>query len=185
MTATISWWSGVLEPPRPVAVSTAEAADWINGRMFRLGVVGFQEAMGLPTDGVVGPSTAEAVQRVRDSGDHLSEHFSLNEFRCSHCQRARVQRPLLDLLERLRPIVGPLWFFSSYRCEDHPLSRSNRSSEHTVGLAIDPNPNFPRQVARDCGARGIGYARADNGRCTHVDMGRGDRAPRPAEFIDN
>jgi len=43
---------------------------------------------------------------VRDETERLSEHFSLAEFRCPCCGKARASAGLIGLLEEIRAAVG-------------------------------------------------------------------------------
>ena len=156
-------------------MSQDEARGHIDRMNWRFGVPGFQEAMGLTTDGVVGPATRDAVARLLADGLRLRPNFGLDEFRCTHCGRARVTARLLDVLQSIRNEIGPMGKDSSYRCEGHPLSIKTPNSQHVSGRAWDPEPDIPVSVAERHGAVGIGYAAANRQRCTHFDVRDGGR----------
>jgi hypothetical protein len=191
------WYYEYIEPPPPtpdagVEISVEDARAWIAQQNFRNGVMGLQEAVGLATDGVLGPQTVAAAGVLRARNGKLSEHFHLDEFRCSHCRRARVNKALVDALEAVRARVGPMGKDSSYRCEDHALSISNPRSMHRLGCAWDPAPDLTRGQIAGCGFSGIGVSAADRNRVTHIDVRHasndnftGSTPANPSVFLDN
>jgi hypothetical protein len=165
------------------ADAATDAKAWIDAQRFFLGVEGFQEAFAdfdIDIDGIVGPQTIEAVRLVRDRGGFLSANFHLSEFRCSHCDAARVNRELVRALQRLRDRVGPLDRFSSFRCPEHHLSVGLPNSQHVGGSAWDPKPYLPREFVEGCGFSGIGISHVDDpGKVSHLDVRHASRVGNP------
>lgn len=70
----------------------------------------------------------------------LTPHFRLKEFNCDCCGNgdAAVAQHMAELLELIRPSVGPIVIRSGFRCK-----RENRKvggeadSYHLLGLAVD------------------------------------------------
>ena len=70
-----------------------------------------------------------------------SEHCKSAELRCRHCGREGVRRELLDVLEALGAISGPLKANSACRCPQHPVeARKPKPGYHAQGLAADLAP---------------------------------------------
>lgn len=71
----------------------------------------------------------------------LSEHFSLDEFRCKcGCNQVIVAPPLIDALETIREFTGiPIQITSGYRCAKHNAAVGGESpnSAHLTGEAAD------------------------------------------------
>lgn len=73
----------------------------------------------------------------------LSDNFKLEEFQCKcGCEMPRnvIENifKLVDQLQIVRDIYGPLNVNSAYRCESHNKSiGSNSSSQHVLGKAAD------------------------------------------------
>ena len=71
----------------------------------------------------------------------LSEHFSVNEFKCRHCGKVINIDPLLIAkLECLRASIGnkPILINSGYRCETHNKNVGGaKNSYHMKGKAVD------------------------------------------------
>ena len=73
----------------------------------------------------------------------LSDNFKLEEFQCKcGCEMPRNVMEnifkLVDQLQIIRNIYGPLNVNSAYRCESHNKSiGSNSSSQHVLGKAAD------------------------------------------------
>jgi zinc D-Ala-D-Ala carboxypeptidase len=68
----------------------------------------------------------------------LSQNFSENEMRCRHCSECAVDMRLINALEELRALVGPLHILSGYRCETHNAKIGGEpKSLHTMGRAAD------------------------------------------------
>lgn len=100
----------------------------------------------------------------------LSPHFSAREFRCKHCGVAKVDRVLIQRLERLRAIVGrPLYVVSGYRCPVHNRNvRGASRSQHLYGRAADLRAGYATvEEAQRAGFTGIGFS---NGWAVHVDV---------------
>ncbi len=194
--------ANVAAPVTSVAEHGAANVDlkWALARIvewnFRDGVRSFQEAFtawDINVDGTMGTKTAEAVKHLVDAGGKLSEHFHLDEFRCTHCRRARVNRDLVRALQSLRAEVGQLGRFSSYRCEEHEIEAAKATpGQHTYGTAWDPEPYVPRSAVVGKGFSGLGHTHADPGLVSHLDVRHagmanitGSSPDRPAEFEDN
>jgi hypothetical protein len=186
--------------PDPSTPAGDVDVEWARARIaewnFRDGVTSFQEAFAawdLDVDGGLGPKTAEAVKHLVDAGGNLTEHFRLDEFRCTHCGRARVNRELVRALERLRSEVGPLGSFSSYRCEQHEIEAAKATpGQHTYGTAWDPRPYIPLSATAGKGFSGRGHTGADSGIASHLDVRHagpanvtGSSPDQPADFVDN
>jgi GH25 family lysozyme M1 (1,4-beta-N-acetylmuramidase) len=189
-------WSTQTSFPPPPPPEAPVDLDWalarINEWNFRSGVASFQEAFtewDLVLDGDLGSKTAEAVKHLVDAGGKLSEHFHLDEFRCKHCGRARVNRELVRALERMRVDLGPLSSISSYRCEDHPIEAVKPTpGQHAFGTAWDPDPYLPRSATVDKGFSGRGHTKADPNIVSHLDVRHAGpanvTASSPQQLID-
>lgn len=151
------------------------------------GVLGFQQSFAwqdIATDGIVGPETARAVQKVVDAGGLLAEHFHMNEFRSHGNQRLKVHRELVRSLEIIRGnLGGALGVLSGYRDPAHNAAVGGApNSMHIQGLAVDPQPYLGRAVLDGSGIAGVGVSHT--GPISHVD--RRDVIGQPAaEFADN
>ncbi len=69
----------------------------------------------------------------------LSPHFSKAELACRCCGELRVEKRLLDALEKLRNLAGkPIVIHDGYRCSNHNREVGGvADSEHTRGMAAD------------------------------------------------
>lgn len=69
----------------------------------------------------------------------LTEHFTLDEFRCECCRKVEVAYVIPYLLERIRLVVGDKVIVTSgYRCEEHNREIGGaEDSLHTTGRAVD------------------------------------------------
>ena len=112
----------------------------------------------------------------------LSPHFSCAEFAC-HCGCGFTvpNRPLVDLLEKLRIEVGkPIHILSGCRCRMHNRNIGGaKNSQHTLGNAADIKINgmTPDEVAHHASivmnhGGGIGIYKSFN----HVDVRPGPTA---------
>lgn len=163
-------------PPVPDPGTGAQHADpagWCAAKGFdgNAGlnpVAEFQRAFAwwpIAVDGVAGPQTAVAVQKVVDEGDRLSAHFTIGELACHHCGRIRYLRATLETLELLRTDVGPIQVVSGYRCPVNNAAVGGAAdSQHMMGSACDLN--FP--TANVLAARPSGYGTCGSD-CLHLD----------------
>ena len=70
----------------------------------------------------------------------LSEHFTLDEFRCPCCGDVNQQnaKTLATAFEPVRLDFGPMYIVSGFRCPTHNLAVGGvMFSYHLVGLAAD------------------------------------------------
>ncbi len=107
----------------------------------------------LPADGCPDPLTRIALDACVDNGGHASPNFRFAEFRTPGCATLsatnrviRVERRLLDALERYRDLVGRrVRIEAGYRSVDYNLAISGRpDSEHLDGRAVHvAGPHLP------------------------------------------
>jgi zinc D-Ala-D-Ala carboxypeptidase len=113
----------------------------------------------------------------RGATGRLSAHFTAAEFACAHCGVAVVRPRLVEVLERLREIVGgkPLAIRSGYRCPVHNHDVGGASnSQHMYGAAADlPGGYCTPAQARAAGAIGVGR---QGTWAVHVDVRDGPHA---------
>lgn len=116
------------------------------------------------------------------------KHFTLEEFKCKHCDRNLIEKDFVDKLDALRETLGrPLRVTSGYRCPDHnqKVSTTGRDGPHTTGravdLAVDGVTAFKLvQLAIQAGFTGIGVQQKGINRFIHLDdLPATDRRPRP------
>lgn len=86
--------------------------------------------------------TGEEEQRARRVAPVSPEewhHFSVGEFACPCCGRAKISYPFVGLLDQARELVGvPFRVTSGYRCQAHNKQvGGSPDSEHLIGLAAD------------------------------------------------
>ena len=69
----------------------------------------------------------------------LSENFTTEEFCCKcPCDTVRVDLRIVDALEKLRTVVGPIAIESGYRCPAHNKAVGGvENSPHKRGMAAD------------------------------------------------
>ena len=69
----------------------------------------------------------------------LSPHFSKAEMACRCCGELKIEKRLVDALERLRGLAGkPIKIHDAYRCARHNQEVGGvTDSEHTRGMAAD------------------------------------------------
>ena len=116
------------------------------------------------------------------------KHFKYSDFRCSHCQRLKIDSDLVELVNRARDqFGGPIIVTSGYRCPTYNRSVGGvRLSKHVQGLAADITPirrgarPFLRlfDVLMELNPPGLGYywSSVRRERFFHVDLrpkGRG------------
>ena len=105
----------------------------------------------------------------------LSEHFALKEFACNDgSDTVKVDTDLVELLETIRSVTGPIVINSAYRTESYNKKVGGATkSQHVVGTAADITISgfSPLQVAKiaECylgNSGGIGLYNT----FTHVDV---------------
>lgn len=68
----------------------------------------------------------------------LTKDFSLKEFQCKCCGQVQVDKKLVNLLQDMRNIIGPLTIESGFRCEKHNAEvNGEKNSAHLRGKAAD------------------------------------------------
>lgn len=98
--------------------------------------------------------------------DQIGTYFKRDEFACQgqNCcgGSAPVVPELIERLDALRKIIGPIHINSGFRCYTHNRSiGSSDTSRHPKGLAADipadgRSINYMVQAAKTVGFRGIG-----------------------------
>lgn len=112
--------------------------------------------------------------------EQIGTYFKRGEFACQgqNCcsGSAPVVPELIERLDALREIIGPIHINSGFRCHTHNRSiRSNDTSQHPKGTAADirrdgRNVGAMADAARTAGFRGIGtYSWG-----IHVDVRQGE-----------
>lgn len=92
-----------------------------------------QSIFGLSADGIAGRNTFDLLAKL----DQV-KHFKLDEFRCKHCKKLKLDINLLLKLEELRKFTGPLVINSGYRCPVYNIKVGGVSaSQHLKGTAAD------------------------------------------------
>ena len=144
----------------------------------------------LVVDGIPGPKTLEAMRICRAEGGRVSPHFHYKEFRnkgsltptvSNHV--IRLERELVEGLERLRKVAGPIHIASGYRSPVHNRAIGGVSnSQHTYGRAVDLHrsrmrSNVTEKIARDAGFKGVGIESRSNNSVIHLDV-----RPTPARW---
>jgi len=121
------------------------------------------------------------------SADHfkrLSAHFRAGEFACRHCGVYRIDTRLVDSLERLRGVIGPVAVTSGYRCAVHNARVGGaQSSRHLISDAADivtvdhvPVLDVVRHAVRLFDGVGV-YLTSAGSAFLHVDMFTGRKNP--------
>lgn len=109
------------------------ATDGIFGVGTEKAVKELQDIFGLDVDGIVGKNTLDLLDKLEEV-----KHFKLDEFRCKHCGKLKLDINLLLKLEELRELTGPLVINSGYRCPIHNKNVGGASnSQHIRGTAAD------------------------------------------------
>jgi zinc D-Ala-D-Ala carboxypeptidase len=72
----------------------------------------------------------------------LSEHFNSSDFDCHceypECEDTEIEDKLIDALEDLYELIGPIHIDSGYRCEKHNKDiGGSPKSQHLLGMAAD------------------------------------------------
>lgn len=82
-----------------------------------------------------------------DKGENgpLSKNFSKKEMECRGtkcgCVKQKISKKLIDDLQTLRQLCGPIRVTSAYRCLKHNRSIGSKdTSQHVKGLAVDVQP---------------------------------------------
>jgi uncharacterized protein YcbK (DUF882 family) len=110
----------------------------------------------------------------------LSDHFKSSEFACKcGCGEYKVNPELIDLLEDIRAVTGPVMITSGRRCEAHNRACGGKEhSQHLLGNAADihVNNHTPKELAalieRRFNPKGMGVYST----FVHVDVRPGARA---------
>lgn len=113
----------------------AGTVDGLYGNNTAKAVKELQSIFGLSADGIAGKNTFSLLDKL----DHV-KHFKLDEFRCKHCKKLKLDINLLLKLEELRTKTGPLIINSGYRCPIHNASKEvkgAKNSQHLKGTAAD------------------------------------------------
>lgn len=106
----------------------------------------------------------------------LTEHFSIDEFRCHHCAREGIKLAVAQGLEKLRARIGkPIIIHSGYRCAQHPVEAAKKEpGAHTEGIAADISVHG--MTARELYAEAVkiagfhGFGVDDENNYVHVDL---------------
>ena len=137
----------------------------------------------LVVDGIPGPKTLEAMRMCRAEGGRVSRHFRYKEFRnkgsltptvSNHV--IRLERELVEGLERLRKVTGPIHIASGYRSPVHNRAIGGvNNSQHLYGRAVDLHrsrmrSNVTEAQARAAGFSGVGIESRSNNSVIHVDV---------------
>jgi zinc D-Ala-D-Ala carboxypeptidase len=117
----------------------------------------------------------------KNSSFRLSEHFTAREFDCPckdpKCTETFVSQELVDKLEKLRKLTGPLTVTSGYRCRYYQEDLERRgyetakNSQHLLGKAADVTTKKMggaalEGIARMCGFKAVGVGKT----FIHVDL---------------
>ena len=67
------------------------------------------------------------------------KHFTIDEFKCTHCGTEEMKEDFLIMLDRAREEAGvPFKITSGYRCDEHNKAIGGAThSAHTTGYACD------------------------------------------------
>lgn len=102
-----------------------------------------------------------------------STHFPDAELKCPCCGVNECTQQLVDALEELRAVVGPITVTSGYRCPNHNAKVGGEpNSQHCLGRAADVKVSrltpaeVYRQAAKIPAFGGFGVAE----RFTHLDV---------------
>jgi uncharacterized protein YcbK (DUF882 family) len=107
----------------------------------------------------------------------VSKNFMLSEFQCKDgSELVKLDENLLDKLQQLRDMVGPVQIVSAYRTPEYNKKVGGApKSQHVEGKAADIKVKgmTPLQVAmaaEKVGFTGIGVYTHDGNSFTHVDV---------------
>ncbi|MGL4523811.1 MAG: YcbK family protein [Bacilli bacterium] len=113
--------------------------------------------------------------------EYSTKNFSAKEFRCKCdvCNRSKphkMEKKVVDNLQKMRDKLGPLVLTSAYRCAKHPVeAKKSTPGQHNKGTAVDirfDSSNHRYLIIKEAlalGATGIGWG---NG-FIHVDWRTG------------
>jgi len=110
----------------------------------------------------------------------LTENFNLKEFQCKCCQKVKLEKELIEKLQKLRVLTQkPIQVLSGYRCLEYNTKVGGaKESYHMKGFAADIRiagytVNQVAELAEKVGFNGIGKYYDDA--FVHVDV-RGEKA---------
>ena len=151
------------------------AVDGVFGARTREAVRDFQRGYALaalPATGRAGPRTQAALEDSRAHGGRASEHFRFRELRSKGDGWIKLDRALVNGLERYRSALGgPVAIVSGYRDPAHNAAVGGAtSSQHLFGNAADVPPALSVDRVRALRVfSGIGFDPA-SGLVRHVDV---------------
>lgn len=89
---------------------------------------------------------------------YIRKNFLISEVACRHCGKLLVNDHALDLLQRLREEVGPLFIHSAYRCPVHnALVGGAPLSQHKFGRAFDIGLRDYSKITLHYAAKEVGF----------------------------
>ena len=116
------------------------------------------------------------------------KYFSIDEFRCSHCNEVHMDDDFLLILDRMRDEAGfPFVITSGYRCPEYnnTVSSTGYNGPHTTGKAVDIQCSHKEadkvlELAYKYGITGKGIKQHGSGRFIHLDiLDQATGRPRP------
>ena len=113
----------------------------------------------------------------------LFANFTEKEMACRHCGECEVTADLMEALQDLRDLIGPLVVSSAYRCKDHPVEivkKAPGTGAHCRGLAVDivcENSSKRHQILKAAMPTWLGVGVSS--KFIHLDRGHPE-ATRPA-----
>lgn len=163
------------------------AIDGIWGAKSAGATKNFQQAYGLPADGVFGPETEECILEAITQTDWWSgiRYFTRAEFACK-CGKFcdgyphAIRRDLVELADSARDYFGkPAIVVSGLRCKQHNANVGGVSnSQHMYGEAVDlkiSGVTAGELLAYLQKQSGVRYAYAINDTNVHFDVPKGAR----------
>jgi zinc D-Ala-D-Ala carboxypeptidase len=103
-------------------------------------------------------------------------HFSFSELACRETGECLLDETLMDCLERVRGVVGPLTVTSGYRSPRHSVEAAKpRPGSHAMGKAVDiacagRKAYEVLATAIEEGFTGFGVAQKGGQRFLHLDI---------------
>ena len=103
-------------------------------------------------------------------------HFSFSELACRETGECLLDETLMDCLERVRGVVGPLTVTSGYRSPRHSVEAAKpRPGSHAMGKAVDIACTGRKAyevlaTAIEEGFTGFGVAQKGGQRFLHLDI---------------